>query len=190
NQEAGSYFFLGELFTNLPLPLDAPFETRHCGSCTRCLTDCPTDAFVEPGVLDASKCISYLTIEHSGSIPVELRSKMGNRIYGCDDCQIVCPFNSFSKPTQEPDFQPRHSLDNISLLALFNWDEKTFLSNTEGSAIRRIGYEQWQRNLAVALGNAPTSDSVVDALQHRYPASSPLVQEHIRWALAQHHHSE
>lgn len=190
NQEAGSYFFLGELFTNLPLPLDAPFETRHCGSCNRCLTDCPTDAFVEPGVLDARKCISYLTIEHSGPIPVELRSKMGNRIYGCDDCQIVCPFNSFSQPTREPDFQPRHSLDNISLLTLFNWDEPTFLSNTEGSAIRRIGYEQWQRNLAVALGNAPTSETIVAALQHKYPDANPLVKEHIRWALAQHNHSE
>lgn len=189
NQQAGSYFFLGELFTNLPLPLDVAFESQHCGSCSRCLTDCPTDAFVEPGVLDARKCISYLTIEHSGPIPVELRSKMGNRIYGCDDCQIVCPFNSFSQATREPDFQPRHSLDNISLLTLFNWDEETFLSNTEGSAIRRIGYEQWQRNLAVALGNAPTSTDIAAALQHRYPTSSPLVQEHIRWALAQHDHS-
>ncbi|WP_037337224.1 tRNA epoxyqueuosine(34) reductase QueG [Saccharospirillum impatiens] len=188
NQQAGSYFFLGELFTNLPLPLDTPFETQHCGSCNRCLTDCPTDAFVEAGVLDARKCISYLTIEHSGPIPVELRSKMGNRIYGCDDCQIVCPFNSFSEPTREADFQPRHSLDNISLLTLFNWDETTFLSNTEGSAIRRIGFEQWQRNLAVALGNAPTSAAIIAALQRRLPEASPLVQEHIQWALSQHNH--
>ena len=190
NQEAGSYFFLGELFTNLPLPLDAPFESQHCGSCNRCLTDCPADAFVEPGVLDARKCISYLTIEHSGPIPVELRSKMGNRIYGCDDCQIVCPFNRFSEPTREADFQPRHSLDNISLLTLFTWDEATFLGNTEGSAIRRIGFEQWQRNLAVALGNAPTSEAIVSALQRRYPDASPLVQEHIRWALEQHEQAD
>jgi epoxyqueuosine reductase len=189
NQEAGSYFFLGELFTNLPLPIDDPFETQHCGSCQRCLTECPTDAFIEPGVLDARKCISYLTIEHSGPIPVELRSKMGNRIYGCDDCQIVCPFNSFSQPSQEADFQPRHSLDNISLLTLFSWDETTFLKNTEGSAIRRIGYEQWQRNLAVALGNAPSSTDITAALTRQRATASPLVAEHIDWALAQHDHS-
>ena len=189
NAEAGSWFFLGELFTNLPLPMDEPFETQHCGSCQRCLTECPTDAFVQPGVLDARKCISYLTIEHSGPIPVELRSKMGNRIYGCDDCQIVCPFNSFSEPTREADFQPRHSLDNITLLELFDWNETTFLTRTEGSAIRRIGFEQWQRNLAIALGNAPTSDTVISALKKQNTTATPLVKEHIDWALEQHNHS-
>lgn len=183
NQSAGSWFFLGELFTNLPLPIDSPFETDHCGSCTRCLTVCPTDAFVAEGVLDARRCISYLTIEHSGAIPLELRPLMGNRIYGCDDCQIVCPFNSFSEPTQEADFQPRHSLDQVELLTLFQWTEAEFLAATEGSAIRRIGYQQWLRNLAVALGNAPASPAIINALQQRRDSVSELVREHLDWAL-------
>ncbi|WP_108125311.1 tRNA epoxyqueuosine(34) reductase QueG [Saccharospirillum mangrovi] len=183
NNTAGSWFFLGELFTNLPLPIDPPFETDHCGSCTRCLTACPTDAFVADGVLDARRCISYLTIEFNGSIPLELRPLMGNRIYGCDDCQIVCPFNSFSEPTQEADFQPRHDLDQAELLTLFLWSETQFLAATEGSAIRRIGYQQWLRNLAVALGNAPANPAIIDALRARRDDVSELVREHIDWAL-------
>lgn len=186
NKTAGSWFFLGELFTNLPLPVDEPFETEHCGSCDRCMTVCPTDAFVDEGVLDARRCISYLTIEHSGPIPVELRPLMGNRIYGCDDCQIVCPFNSFSDPSPEADFQPRHQLDQADLLTLFNWSEDEFLSNTEGSAIRRIGYQQWLRNLAVALGNAPTRTEITEALLARRTEVSELVREHLDWALRRH----
>ena len=183
---AGSWFFLGELFTNLPLPIDPPFETEHCGSCDRCMTACPTDAFVAEGVLDARRCISYLTIEHSGSIDPELRPLMGNRIYGCDDCQIVCPFNSFSQTTQESDFEPRHNLDQADLLTLFQWSEAEFLDYTEGSAIRRIGYQQWLRNLAVALGNAPTQPAIIEALSARREAVSDLVREHIDWALERH----
>ncbi|MEP0074113.1 MAG: tRNA epoxyqueuosine(34) reductase QueG [Marinomonas sp.] len=184
--KAGSWFLLGEVFTNLPLPIDPPTDTRHCGSCTACLTQCPTDAFVEPWVLDAGKCISYLTIEHSGPIPESLRSKMGNRIFGCDDCQLVCPWTKFAKHTEEADFQPRHDLDSADLIELFQWDEATFLKNTEGSPIRRTGYENWQRNIAVALGNAPTSESTIQALEKALHSSSELVREHIDWALAQH----
>ena len=186
NNKAGSWFFLGELFTNLPLPIDPPFETEHCGSCDRCMTACPTDAFVAEGVLDARRCISYLTIEHSGSIDPELRPLMGNRIYGCDDCQIVCPFNSFSQTTGEADFEPRHNLDQADLLTLFQWSEAEFLDYTEGSAIRRIGYQQWLRNLAVALGNAPTQPAIIEALSARREAVSDLVREHIDWALERH----
>lgn len=186
NAAAGSWFFLGELFTDLPLPVDEPFETDHCGSCNRCMTACPTNAFVDEGVLDARRCISYLTIEHRGAIPEELRPLMGNRIYGCDDCQIVCPFNGFSDTTTEPDFEPRHHLDDSSLLELFHWSEAEFLTRTEGSAIRRIGFDQWQRNLAVALGNAPTEPAVIEALRARREDSSDLVREHIDWALRRH----
>lgn len=184
--KAGSWFLLGEIFTNLPLPVDQPTSTRHCGSCTACLTQCPTDAFVEPWVLDAGKCISYLTIEHKGPIPVELRSKMGNRIFGCDDCQLVCPWTKFAKHTEEDDFQPRHDLDSEDLITLFAWDEETFLKNTEGSPIRRTGYENWRRNIAVALGNAPTNKETIDALKKGLVSGSELVNEHIHWALKQH----
>ncbi|MCB5162041.1 tRNA epoxyqueuosine(34) reductase QueG [Marinomonas algarum] len=184
--KAGSWFLLGEIFTNLPLPVDKPTTTRHCGSCTACLTQCPTDAFVEPWVLDAGKCISYLTIEHKGAIPVELRSKMGNRIFGCDDCQLVCPWTKFAKHTDEDDFQPRHNLDAEDLITLFEWDEATFLKKTEGSPIRRTGFENWQRNIAIALGNAPTNQATIETLQNALPNASDLVKEHIIWALDQH----
>ncbi len=184
--KAGSWFLLGEVFTNLPLPVDAPTKTKHCGSCSACLDKCPTDAFVAPWVLDASKCISYLTIEYDGIIPEELRAKMGNRIFGCDDCQLVCPWTKFAKHTQEADFQPRHNLDNEDLVTLFNWDEETFLSNTEGSPIRRTGYENWRRNLAIALGNAPTSGAIVETLKHARTNASPKLLIHLDWALAQH----
>jgi epoxyqueuosine reductase len=186
NRGAGSWFFLGEIFTDLPLPLDKPYEKEHCGSCSACLDVCPTQAFVGPHILDSRRCISYLTIELKGSIPVELRSKMGNRIFGCDDCQIVCPWNKFSKPSSEPDFTPRHQLDSRSLVELFSWDEETFLQKTEGSAIRRAGYESWLRNIAVALGNAPTSPEIYTALHSKTEYPSEIVQEHITWALNQH----
>lgn len=184
--KAGSWFLLGEIFTNLPLPVDQPTTTRHCGSCTACLTQCPTDAFVEPWVLDAGKCISYLTIEHKGAIPIELRSKMGNRVFGCDDCQLVCPWTKFAKHTEEEDFQPRHNLDAEDLITLFEWDEASFLKNTEGSPIRRTGFENWQRNIAVALGNAPTNEATINALKNALPHASELLKEHIEWALQQH----
>lgn len=186
NKKAGSWFFLGEIFTDLPLPIDAPHGSEHCGSCTACLDICPTQAFKGPHILDSRRCISYLTIELKGSIPVELRSKMGNRIFGCDDCQLICPWNKFSKPTQEEDFSPRHHLNDSSLIDLFSWDEDTFLSKTEGSAIRRAGHESWLRNIAVALGNADTSEAVISALKARLHHTSPIVQEHVQWALNQH----
>lgn len=186
NADAGSWFFLGEIYTNLPLPIDTPHISKHCGTCTACLEVCPTDAFTGPFELDARKCISYLTIEHHGSIDPELRPLMGNRIFGCDDCQLCCPWNKFAQATAEGDFSPRHGLADVELVELLLWDEDTFLAKTEGSAIRRIGYERWLRNLAVALGNAPRSDAIVDALVHRLDYPSPLVQEHITWALQQH----
>ncbi|GAA0841924.1 tRNA epoxyqueuosine(34) reductase QueG [Marinobacter szutsaonensis] len=184
--KAGSFFFLGEIFTSAPLPVDPPFETEHCGSCSACLEVCPTDAFVGPHLLDARRCISYLTIELKGSIPEELRPKMGNRVFGCDDCQLVCPWNKFSKPTAEQDFLPRHGLDNSSLAELFLWTEEQFLKRTEGSAIRRTGYEGWLRNLAVGLGNAPTTIPVVEALKQRADHPSEMVREHVHWALRRH----
>ncbi|RUM51010.1 MAG: tRNA epoxyqueuosine(34) reductase QueG, partial [Marinomonas sp.] len=184
--KAGSWFLLGEVFTNLPLPVDKPTAKRHCGSCSACLDKCPTNAFVEPWVLDASKCISYLTIEYDGIIPEELRSKMGNRIFGCDDCQLVCPWTKFAKHTQEQDFQPRHNLDNEDLLTLFKWDEETFLKNTEGSPIRRTGYENWRRNIAVALGNAPTRIDIIEALEDAKLTASEKLRIHLDWALSQH----
>jgi epoxyqueuosine reductase len=184
--KAGSFFFLGEIFTSAPLPVDEPFEKEHCGSCAACLDICPTDAFEGPHRLDARKCISYLTIELSGSIPVELRAKMGNRVFGCDDCQLVCPWNKFSKPTAETDFQPRHGLDNSDLATLFLWTEEEFLKRTEGSAIRRTGYEGWLRNLAVGLGNAPSTIPVIEALKQRADHPSELVREHVQWALQRH----
>lgn len=184
--KAGSFFFLGEIFTSAPLPVDEPFKTEHCGSCSACLDVCPTDAFDGPHKLDARRCISYLTIELKGSIPEELRSKMGNRVFGCDDCQLVCPWNKFSKPSDKDDFQPRHHLDNSELADLFLWSEAEFLKRTEGSAIRRTGYEGWLRNLAVGLGNAPSTIPVIEALKKRADHPSALVREHVHWALKQH----
>jgi len=182
NREAGSWFFLGELYTDLPLPTDAP-TSAHCGSCTRCIDVCPTQAIVAPYQLDARRCISYLTIELRDSIPLEFRRAIGNRIYGCDDCQLVCPWNKFAEATGEADFQPRHALDDADLLQLFAWSEEEFLKKTEGSAIRRIGHESWLRNIAVALGNAPRSAAVVAALQARIDHPSAMVREHVAWAL-------
>jgi epoxyqueuosine reductase len=178
----GSWFFLGEIFTDLPLPLDAPV-TPHCGSCTACIDVCPTQAIVAPYELDARRCISYLTIEHHGAIPVEFRAAIGNRIYGCDDCQLVCPWNRYAKLSAEPDFRVRHGLDAPRLVELFRWTEQEFLRCTEGSAIRRVGYERWLRNVAVALGNAPSTADVVAALRSREHDPSELVREHVRWAL-------
>ena len=185
NNHAGSWFFLGELFTNLPLPVDQPV-TAHCGSCTACIDVCPTKAIVAPYKIDARKCISYLTIEYKGSIDPELRSQMGNRIYGCDDCQLFCPWNKFATPTTEPDFQPRHNLKEADLVELFAWDEKTFLKKTEGSAMRRAGYESWLRNIAIALGNADTSLEIIAALKSRENHENDIVKEHVVWALKQH----
>lgn len=182
NRRAGSYFFLGELYTDLPLPVDEP-ASAHCGSCSRCIEICPTQAILAPYRLDARRCISYLTIELKGSIPEELRAPMGNRIFGCDDCQLVCPWNKFAQDTDEPDFAPRHSLDGAKLVELFAWSEDEFLKRTEGMAIRRTGYEGWLRNIAVALGNAPESTAVRDALHARADHPSPLVREHVAWAL-------
>jgi len=185
NRHAGSYFFLGEILTDLALPIDEPVSA-HCGSCTACIDICPTQAIVAPYKLDARRCISYLTIEARGSIPVEFRKAMGNRIYGCDDCQLVCPWNKYSQPTREPDFKPRHGLDRSQLIDLFAWTEGEFLTRTEGSAIRRIGYECWLRNIAVALGNAATSTGITEALRSRVNHPSELVREHVQWALEQH----
>jgi epoxyqueuosine reductase len=185
NKQAGSWFFLGELFTDLPLPVDEKVPD-HCGSCSACLDICPTNAFIKPNLLDATRCISYLTIELRTSIPLEFRKPIGNRIYGCDDCQVVCPWNKFSKPTDEKDFTPRHNLDDAQLVDLFAWSEREFLKRTEGSAIRRIGYDCWLRNIAVALGNAPSSKEIVGALQSRLNNVSDMVTEHIEWALLQH----
>ena len=185
DQQTGSWFFLGELYTDLPLPLDTPAE-NHCGTCHACLDVCPTQAIVAPYELDARRCISYLTIELRGAIPEELRPLIGNRIYGCDDCQLVCPWNRFARATNESDFTPRHGLDAPALIELFSWTEEEFLKYTEGSAIRRIGHECWLRNIAVALGNAPTSDPVVGALKARLEHGSELVREHVRWALGRH----
>lgn len=188
NSQAGSYFFLGEILTDLPLPLTAPQETAHCGTCTACLDLCPTQAFVAPQQLDASRCISYLTIELRGSIPLELRSKIGNRIFGCDDCQAVCPWNKFAQRTEQEVFQPKHHLDDAQLTALFAWSEEEYLEKTAGSALRRIGYEGWLRNIAVALGNARTTSEIIFSLNSRREHESALVREHVAWALAQHAH--
>jgi len=185
NKRAGSYFFLGELYTDLPLPVDPP-ASAHCGSCNRCIDICPTQAIVGPYRLDARRCISYLTIELKGSIPEDLRAPIGNRIFGCDDCQLICPWNKFAQETTEPDFAPRHSLDGAKLVDLFSWSEEEFFKRTEGMAIRRTGYEGWLRNIAVALGNAPKSVAVTAALQARADHASELVREHVQWALARH----
>jgi len=185
NQKAGSWFFLGEIYTDLPLPVDTP-ASDHCGACTRCIEVCPTGAIVAPYTVDARRCISYLTIELRGSIPEAFRPLMGNRIYGCDDCQLVCPWNRFARHTEEPDFAPRHGLDAAQLISLFEWSEQQFLQRTEGSAIRRIGHLCWLRNIAVALGNAPTSAAVTKALAARSQHPSEMVREHVEWALKRH----
>ena len=181
----GSWFFLGEIYTDLPLPCDTQMD-EHCGSCQRCIDICPTSAIVGPYQLDARRCISYLTIEHKSSIPEELRPLIGNRVYGCDDCQLVCPWNRFAQPTGEEDFQPRNGLERSTLVELFGWSEVEFDQRLRGSAIRRIGYERWLRNLAVGLGNAPSSPEVVTALRARADHPSALVREHVHWALSQH----
>jgi epoxyqueuosine reductase len=185
NRTAGSWFFLGEILTDLPLPTDEA-ATNHCGTCRACIDVCPTGAIVAPYELDATRCISYLTIELRSAIPEPLREAVGNRIYGCDDCQLVCPWNKFAQISAEPDFVPRNGLDGTALVELFAWTEDEFMTRTEGSAIRRIGYECWLRNIAVALGNAPTTPEVVAALAARRADSSALVREHVQWALAQH----
>jgi epoxyqueuosine reductase len=187
NRKQGSWFFLGELYTDMPLPVDQP-ASAHCGSCRACMDICPTDAIIAPYQLDARRCISYLTIELHGSIPVEFRNAIGNRIYGCDDCQLVCPWNRYAKLTVEPDFKSRHGLEKTSLVELFGWSEQTFLRNTEGSAIRRIGYFRWLRNIAIALGNAPRSRVVVESLDKMRDHPSEIVREHVAWALEQHRH--
>ena len=186
SREHGSWFFLGEIYTDLPLPVDMPGE-NHCGTCQRCIEVCPTQAIIAPYQLDARRCISYLTIELKGSIPQELRPLLGNRIYGCDDCQLVCPWNRFAHNSVEADFAVRHGLDDVALSTLFAWDETTFRERFAGSAIYRIGQEQWLRNIAVALGNAPRSAEILTALQARAQDASPLVREHVAWALEQQH---
>ena len=182
HKKTGSWFFLGEIYTNILLPIDQPAK-NHCGTCTACMDICPTQAIVAPYQLDARRCISYLTIELRESIPVELRPLIGNRIYGCDDCQLFCPWNRFARFTDEHAFHPRHHLDTASLLELFAWSEQDFLNKTEGSAIRRIGYVCWLRNIAVALGNAPSCPEIMAALQSRANHPSDLVREHVHWAL-------
>ncbi|MEY4758321.1 MAG: hypothetical protein RJA34_3219 [Pseudomonadota bacterium] len=187
SREGGSMFFLGEIYLDLALPV-SDAVTAHCGACSACMTICPTQAIVAPHRLDARRCISYLTIEHAGAIPEELRPLMGNRIYGCDDCQLVCPWNKYARRNALPDFDERAGLGSSSLLSLFAWSADDFLRHTEGSAIRRIGFERWQRNLAVALGNALRTchdPAIVQALEMREPVVSALVAEHVRWALAQ-----
>jgi epoxyqueuosine reductase len=185
SRDAGSLFFLGELFVGLDLARDAPV-TEHCGTCSRCIEVCPTQAIVAPYQLDARRCISYLTIEHHGAIPGDLRPLMGNRIYGCDDCQVVCPWNKYAKLASQPDFAVRNDLDDAALVDLFAWSEEEFNRRFEGSAIRRIGHERWLRNIAVALGNAPSSPATRAALVSRRAHPSPLVREHVEWALARH----
>lgn len=185
NKEEGSWFFLAELLTNIPLPITAQIVENACGDCEACLKVCPTDAFPRPYELDARRCISYLTIENKAAIPIEFREAIGNRVFGCDDCQAICPWNKYAKPTCEDDFQPRHELAHSDLVTLFSWTEEEFNVRTAGSPIRRIGYERWQRNLAVGLGNAPTSTQIVGALEAKKESSSPMVKEHILWAIAQ-----
>jgi len=185
SREQGSWFFLGEIFIDLPLPVDEP-QDAHCGTCRACIDICPTQAIIAPYQLDARRCISYLTIELKDSIPLELRPLIGNRIYGCDDCQLACPWNRFARTTLEPDFAVRHGLDDISLIQLFAWDEATFQAKLAGSPIYRIGHAQWLRNIAVALGNAPKDADIIQALQTRLDDPSPLVREHVEWALRRH----
>jgi len=184
NQDAGSWFFLGEIYTNLPLPLTPPRKQPGCGSCRACLSVCPTEAILEPGKLDARRCISYLTIENKGPIPLDMRAAVGNRVFGCDDCQIVCPWNRFARRSPEAEFAPRHGLDAAAIADLLEWAEDEFLDKTAGMAIRRVNYEQWVRNLAVAAGNAPSDRQIVAALRTRRTTASDMVREHIDWALA------
>ncbi|KLJ00399.1 tRNA epoxyqueuosine(34) reductase QueG [Luteimonas sp. FCS-9] len=185
DKRGGSWFFLGEIYVDVPLPIDPP-ASAHCGTCTRCIDVCPTQAIVAPHRLDARRCISYLTIEHDGAIPEPLRAPIGNRIFGCDDCQLVCPWNKFAKRHDEPDFRARNNLDTATLAELFAWDEDEFLQRTEGSPIRRSGHRRWLRNLAVALGNAPTTPETLAALHSRRDSGDTLVDEHVDWALARH----
>jgi epoxyqueuosine reductase len=185
DREAGSWFFLGEIYCDLPLPADEE-QPNRCGTCERCIDVCPTQAIRGPYQLEARRCISYLTIEHKSAIPEELRPLIGNRVYGCDDCQLVCPWNGFARPSAEEDFQTRNGLDRATLVELFGWTEAEFEERLQGSPIRRIGYERWLRNLAVGLGNAPTCPEVVGALHARAHHPSALVREHVRWALARH----
>ena len=185
NNKVGSWFFLGEIYTSVPLPVDNLEQPNRCGNCRACLKVCPTDAFPEPYVLDARKCISYQTIENKEAIPEAFRPLMGNRVFGCDDCQIICPWNRGAPKTKEMDFSPRHNLDNYDLLTLFQWTEDEFLSKTEGSAIRRIGYQRWLRNLAVGLGNADGSPAILQQLEQTVQDSSELVKEHVDWAIQQ-----
>lgn len=186
NRKAGSWFFLGEIYTDLPLVAsEQALSSNHCGSCSACLDICPTKAFVAPYRLDARKCISYLTIEHRGAFPLELRAAIGNRVFGCDDCQLVCPWNRYAQPTAEADFAPRHGLDTARLVALFGWDEVTWLRKTEGMALRRLDHARWLRNLAIGLGNAPRSAEVRAALSARAEHPDEAVREHVRWALEQ-----
>lgn len=182
NTSKGSWFFIGELFTSLKLPVDEPMHKNHCGSCTACLDICPTKAFIGPNQLDARKCISYLTIEHKGSIPAYLRKKIGNRVFGCDDCQLICPWNKFAQPTDEKEFSPRYNLDKIKLIDLFSWTLDEFNKKTLGSPIKRIGYERWLRNLAVGLGNGEKNSNIIDILKSRLGFSN-LVDDHIKWAI-------
>jgi len=184
NKNAGSWFFLGEIFINLPLEIDPPVS-NECGNCTSCINLCPTDAIIAPYKVDARKCISYLTIENQSAIPIELRTKIGNKIYGCDDCQLACPWNRFSSNTTDKDFQPRNGLDSASLLSLFNWSEQEFYQKLIGSPIRRIGYQNWLRNLAVALGNGESSHSAITALQQKKSVANSMVAEHLNWAIEQ-----
>ena len=182
SQDAGSWFFLGEIYTNLPLTVSEKVD-NHCGECTACIDICPTKAIIKPYELDARRCISYLTIEHKGSIPEEFRKDIANRIYGCDDCQLICPWNRFAKDAAQIDFSIRDNLDTATLLSLFEWSEEKFLKKMEGSPIRRIGYERWQRNIATALGNAPSSQIIKEVLNKKRHTSTELVREHIDWAL-------
>lgn len=184
HKKSGSFFVLGELFTSLDLPFDEP-ATSHCGSCTACIDICPTQAIVEPYMLDARKCIAYLTIEYKGIIPEDLRRGIGNRVFGCDDCQLICPWNSFAKTASIADFNPRHGLDHMSLLDLWQWDEQTFLACTEGSPIRRTGYQSFMRNIAIGLGNAPYSNTIIQALTQHRPLHDEVVQVHIDWAITE-----
>lgn len=185
NREAGSWFFLGEIYTDLDLP-ETGAQQDHCGSCTACIDVCPTQAIIAPYEVDARRCISYLTIELKGVIPVEFRQAIGNRIYGCDDCQLICPWNRFSQESSENDYQVRNGLDSERLVTLFSWSEDEFLQKMQGSPIRRIGYERWQRNLAIALGNAPYQAEIVSMLKSQLPNASKVVVEHINWAIQQH----
>jgi epoxyqueuosine reductase len=184
HRDHGSWFFLGEIYTDLDLDIDQPVE-NHCGRCTACIDVCPTQAIVAPYVVDARRCISYLTIEHHSAIPVEFRTAIGNRIYGCDDCQLVCPWNRFARLSQEVDFKPRHGLDKISLLDCYSWSKEDFDLKMQGSAIRRIGYQSWLRNIVIALGNADYEPHIISSLQSNYAQHNRFIQEHIDWAIQQ-----